>query len=576
VLSLIAVVASWLTRGTAPRPLDNPLANAQFTRFTDWEGTESGAELSPDGKFVAFLADRDGEFDVWLSQVGTGEFRNLTPNTAALRPLGRILRSFGFSGDGSEIWFSEAGDAGLPKMLVPMMGGPSRVFMGEGNNAPSWSPDGTRLVYFNNTPGDPLFLADRSGADARQILATDEKKVLHNHNPVWSPDGKWIYFVRGVEPTDDMDVWRVRSSGESLERLTEQHTDVNYLAPIDQRTLLYVAHADDQSGPWLWALDVERKLTRRVGSGLDQYTSVAASRSGRRVVATIANPASSLWTAPILDRQAREVDVKRHPVTTVRGLAPRFGGTSLFYLSSRGTGDGLWRFRDGAASEVWKGTNGALFEPPAVSRDGLRVAVVVRQKGKRRLAIMSADGTNARTLAASIDIQGEAGQATADWSPDGAWIVTGGRDAQGPGLFKVPVESGEPVRLVAGQAANPVWSPDGKLIVYSGGFFNGQVTLLGMRPDGQAVELPALRVRPGGYRFLPDGTGLVYMPLLRSLDFWLLDLTTRKTRQITSLDDQGLLATFDITPDGKQIVFDRTRTNSNIALIDLSDAEAAP
>jgi Tol biopolymer transport system component len=97
-----------------------------------------------------------------------------------------------------------------------------------------------------------------------------------------------------------------------------------------------------------------------------------------------------------------------------------------------------------------------------------------------------------------------------------------------------------------------------------------------MRPDGQAVELPVLRVRPGGYRFLPDGTGLVYMPLLRSLDFWLLDLTTTKTRQLTSLDDQGLLATFDITPDGKQIVFDRTRTNSNIALIDLSDAEAAP
>ncbi len=168
------------------------------------------------------------------------------------------------------------------------------------------------------------------------------------------------------------------------------------------------------------------------------------------------------------------------------------------------------------------------------------------------------------TLAASIDTRGPA-----DWSPDGKWIVVGGSDAQGPALFKIPVDGGAPVRLVVGQAVNPVWSPDGNLIVYSGGFMNGQVTLLGVRPDGASVELPPLRVRQGGYRFLPNGTGLVYMPLLRSLDFWLLDLATTKTRQLTHLGDQGLLATFDITPDGKQIVFDRSRENSNIALIDL-------
>ena len=34
---------------------------------------------------------------------------------------------------------------------------------------------------------------------------------------------------------------------------------MNFLAPLDTRTLLYVARAEDRSGPWLWALDVERK-----------------------------------------------------------------------------------------------------------------------------------------------------------------------------------------------------------------------------------------------------------------------------------------------------------------------------
>ena len=55
----------------------------------------------------------------------------------------------------------------------------------------------------------------------------------------------------------------------------------------------------------------------------------------------------------------------------------------------------------------------------------------------------------------------------------------------------------------------------------------------------------------------------------QSLDFWLLDLSRRTTRALTRLGDHGKLSTFDITPDGKEIVFDRSRQNSDIVLIDL-------
>jgi hypothetical protein len=129
------------------------------------------------------------------------------------------------------------------------------------------------------------------------------------------------------------------------------------------------------------------------------------------VVATVAKPTASLWTAPLLDRLIEERDMEPYEFPTERALAPRFGGPSLFYLSlsARGTGDGLWRSQDGQAFEVRKGADDVLSEPAAVSPDGSHVAVVVRQQGKRRLAIMSADGTNSRTLAASIDVQGAAG-----------------------------------------------------------------------------------------------------------------------------------------------------------------------
>ena len=74
-------------------------------------------------------------------------------------------------------------------------------------------------------------------------------------------------------------------------------------------------------------------------------------------------------------------------------------------------------------------------------------------------------------------------------------------------------------------------------------------------------------VRPGGYRFLPDGSGLVYLPRIQGLDFWLLDFATKKSRQLTRLSNQGALRTFDITPDGKAIVFDRSRQNSDLCVL---------
>ena len=560
---LAAGIVAWETR--RPAAPDDPFANAQYTRITDWEGTEGAAEISPDGRFVALVGDKEGEYDIWLNRVGTGDFWNLTRDVPPLVPTFYTFRKIGFSGDGSEIWFGLDTGPSMAQMIMPLMGGTPRAFLDRSATAPSWSPDGRRVAYFKNVEGDPMFVADGRGADPRQIFQGD-----HNHNPVWSPDGEWIYFARGTDPTDDMDVWRIRPSGESLERLTERGTWVNFLAPLDARTLLYVGRAADRSGPWLWALDVERKVSRRVNTGLGQYISVSTSRDGRRVVATVANPTTNLWRVPLIGREAEEEDVEAYRLPTARALGPRFGGTHLFYLSSVGTIDGLWRVQDGQASEVWRGADGSLTEPPSVSRDGSSVAVISMRGRARHLVLVSADGRNSRTLAPSIEIEGGAGQAMADWSPDGKSIVAGGRDARGPGLFRIPVDGSEPVRLVAGRAANPLWSPDGNLIVFAGKFFTGQVELLGVRPDGTAVELPPVRTRPGGYRFLPDGSGLVYLPFIPSLDFWQFDFATRSNRQITRLSNRGVLTSFDITPDGKAIVFDRSLQNSNIVLIELS------
>jgi serine/threonine protein kinase/Tol biopolymer transport system component len=593
-IAVVAAVGTW--EALRPVPVENPLPADGFTLLTDWAGSESAAEISPDGKVVAFIADRDGENDLFSTQVGSGVFENLTANIGPFNNV-TIMRRTGFSADSARVWFGDR-----PKMDMPWSGGPARPFLVDGAQAPAWSSDG-RLVYFNQSQGDSLWVADDAGRNARKMTIDwpgAAGAAPHNHNMVWSPDNQWIYFVHGVvrdwnHQTDEMDIWRIRPSGGSPEQLTFLNTSVTFLAMLDENTLLFIAPEDDGSGSWLWSLDVGRLrpsrrwwrrdeiVPRRIPTGLDQYTSVSASRDRGPIVATKANPTVSLWSVPILrDRQAGEDDAVRFGVQTERALAPRYARRAvsplLFYLSAHGTGDSVWGFTT-TSFEITKGVEGHLSETPAPAPDGSRLAVVVREAGQRHVAVMNQDGQGSQTLAASIDIQG-----APDWSPDAGWIAASGRDTDGAGLFAIPIDGGTPRRLVSAPAADPVWSPGGDFILYAGTFSGGSATaraagatLKAVRPDGRQHVLPMvvgetgaredLRVSPGGYRFL-DRTHLVYRPVPESLDFWLFDLVTAERRQITRLDNKGAVRGFDVTPEGKHIVFDRTLQNSDVVLID--------
>ena len=182
-------------------------------------------------------------------------------------------------------------------------------------------------------------------------------------------------------------------------------------------------------------------------SGVDQYTSVSTSRDGRRIVATVANPSAGLWSVPLLDRPVDERDAQPYPLPgpTGRALAPRFSRRSLFFLSTRGTRDGLWKVQDGQSTEVWRGADGCV----------VRAASCVARRessGRRRQTGWEAAPRDhvgrrherADPGAGSIEIEGAAGQSAADWSPDGTRIVAGGRDDKGPALFIIPVDGRSP------------------------------------------------------------------------------------------------------------------------------------
>src|SRR3954469_20775762 len=122
-----------------------------------------------------------------------------------------------------------------------------------------------------------------------------------------------------------MDLWRIRADGGTPERLTFHESRVAFPTFLDDRTLLYVAPGDDGSGPWVHALDVDRRVSQQLNTGVDPYTSIAASADGRRVDGAESLSTWGLWRGPIDERPIDESRAVRISLPTARGLSPRFG-----------------------------------------------------------------------------------------------------------------------------------------------------------------------------------------------------------------------------------------------------------
>ena len=542
----------------------NPLDGAKPVKLTDFGGAEQHAAISRDGKFIAFLSDREGVRDVWVSQVGTEKPYNLTKGSIhELRnPAARTL---GFSPDGSFVALWTRGPSGSidAGWAVPTLGGTPQPYL-TGVSELDWSSDGRRLVYHPATEGDPLFVTRPNEKVGRQIYVA--RPGFHNHFPVWSRDDAYIYFVHGL-PLGESDIWRIRSDGGEPERLTFHAALVSFPTFLNDRTLLYLATDRDGSGPWIYALDVNRRIPRRVLTGLEQYTSLSASDDGARLVATVSRTTSRLWRVTRGERAIDESQSRLVTLTTGGGLSPRIGPDYIVYRTPRAGRDGLWRItRDGTATELWNGVNGRAVGAPAIAPDGRRIAFTVQAGDRTQVYVMNADGTATRRVAEQLEVRGSAA-----WSPDGRWLAIAANENGEPHLFKIPVDGGTPVRLVKEYSTDPTWSPSGKFLVYTNADVGTKFSMKAVTDDGVPRQVPPLVLTRGARRlvFLSDGLVVFLKGDLSHKDLWSFDLETGREEQITALQSGSVIGDFDISRDGREIVFDRTREESDIVLFDL-------
>ena len=538
----------------------DPLAGANVTQLTDLSGTEQAAAISRDGRLVAFLAEGDGHTDAWITEVGSRQYRNLTEGKVP-ELINPSIRTLGFSPDGRfvTIWSrkpdgSRPGDINI--LATPAKGGALQSYLPEAAEL-AWSSDGRRLVYHTTAPGDPLFVRDLGQSSTRQIYVAPAG--VHCHFPLWSQDDSFIYFVRGVPP-DDWDIWRIRPSGDGLERITSHDSLVSHPVMLDRRTLVYLASDAQRAGPSLFAIDVEHRIPHRLTFGLEHYTSLGASADGMRLVATAANVRSTLSRLSVTPTEARVV-----PISSA-GLSPRLGPDYLLYIASSGARQGIWKLANGTSRELWSSTHSTIVGGPSIAADGRRIAFAVADGERTSLLVMDSNGANARAVADSLALRGNPA-----WAPDGKSIVSAVFQGGEPRVTKIPLDGGAPLTLVSEYSLDPTWSPDGQFLLYSGPDVGTTFAVRAVAADGRPYPLPALILSRGARRvvFWRDNRSVVVLRGdVSHKNFWLVDLQTGAQRQLGELTPEPRIGDFDVSRSGDEIVFDRMEESSEIALIE--------
>lgn len=154
-----------------------------------------GPQFSPDGKKLAFMSDRSGTMEIWVSnRDGSNPFQ-----------------------------LSAVGGAGTPR----------------------WSPDSHSIVFdVNTTSGAKIVSMDVRGG-APQILTQDS---FHSVCPSWSHDGKWIYFAS--PRSGEWEVWKIPAGGGSPMQITH-HGGHAPLESADGKYIYYAKSPTPEPGVWV-------------------------------------------------------------------------------------------------------------------------------------------------------------------------------------------------------------------------------------------------------------------------------------------------------------------------------------
>jgi tricorn protease len=457
-----------------------PAAGGEARLLVSHPATESRPLFSPDGRRLAFVSTRTGAGDIYVLELATGRLARLTWDDGP-----ELLD--GWSPDGRFVYFSSASldIAGMNDLFrVPADGGtPMPVsaerYVNEFFAAPA--PDGTRVAFVARGNASAQWWRNgRSHLDESELwlLGGGESpsyvrvmpKGAKQLWPMWSPDGRRLYFVSDRDGHENL--WVRPLEGGEATRLTA-FRDGRVLWPTITRDGRTIAFERDFG---VWTCDTSTgavkalAITRRgapAGPGVEpltltsDFSDLSLSPDGQKVAFVARGEvfAASAKEGGDAVRVTRTVAVEADPV-----WAP--DSRRLAYVSHRDGAPRLYLY-DFAGERETRLTEGpGRDEAPRFSPDG-RVLAFVRDQ--RELRALDLETRQERVLATGRFGDPLGARAPA-WSPDGRWLAilaTGERSFTN--VVLVPASGGvpRPVSFLANVFAGGVsWAPDGTFLLF--------------------------------------------------------------------------------------------------------------
>jgi serine/threonine protein kinase len=571
-LVAVGLGVAGLVAGYALRPPPEP-EEPTVVSLTSGLTSEASPAISPDGRFVAYLASGQGRTDVWVKFVGGGPGVNITAASGLEVQSRAAIGGLDISPDGSAIAV-RAGAAGESKesnlgqgvWLIPApLGGPARKLVDRAAGV-RWSPDGSRIVYMRPAPasGDSILVARSDGTEERVLVPP--APGLHFHEPAWSHDGAWVYFDHGLgsnaEPPTE--IWRVPSAGGRAEPvITTQGVAISPLLTADGTALIY---SGDQSGAALnlWRCPLRGGRERRLTRGLGDYAAPRISRDGRRLVC---EARTSVGALRVLD-----------PHTSGPGLGPELPGAGadtapstarsgrIAFCSARNGTRDIWT-SDADGGNPRPLTSGADSDSlPAISPDGRRIAFVSYRGGRRGLWLVSTEGGAPRSLV-SADVVDRP-----SWSGDGARLVYAAAGADGQlGLWVIPAESGASAAIPEVHGRAPAWSPQEDLIAYSSATAIGlALRFTGSQGESRLKQLAVRTGSVGSTAFSWDGRWVAqgWTPGAGDAEIVLVDLERGEKRSVLRLGPFSEVTGVAWSAGDAHVVYGLVQRESRILLFD--------
>ncbi|MBM3752963.1 MAG: hypothetical protein FJW38_03185 [Acidobacteria bacterium] len=202
-----------------PKPRAAPTA-AEMVRVSPDDGhSYSHSTISADGKFVAYVSDRGGKPQIWVQQIAGG-------NPISIAPDFEAPQQTQFLPDGSKILFTakaKSGPSDRSVVIVPTLGGDSRIVVTGPIESARISPSGKQIAYVENRDGESfLTVTSVNGGAGKQSAPWNRQQAFRGMSVLaWTPDERAILATMPRKPRDrnldDLEVFVVPVDGGELQ-----------------------------------------------------------------------------------------------------------------------------------------------------------------------------------------------------------------------------------------------------------------------------------------------------------------------------------------------------------------------